>query len=221
MGEGMIADISEYEGGSVTELQDPDPSATEISAEDRGRADIYRLLALLLGNPPGQDILDLLKAVQPDDTELGKILASLGDIATSAGRENIAEEFSDLFVGAPMARFMPYASHYSDGHLFGRALAELRMDLGKLGIARRDDATEPEDHIATLFEIMSGLLLGSFHSAPVPLKDQARFLSRHITPWAPAFFYELEAAKGTQFYGVVARLGRTFVELETEAFRMI
>jgi hypothetical protein len=129
---------------------EPVPYSVEIS---------YRLL----DKPPNQDILNLVKDVRSDASDLGTILASPGVAASNLGKKRIEEEFADLFVGAPMPRLMPYASHYSSGQLFGRALAELRMDLGKLGIARREDTTEPEDHSATLFEIMSALLVTSFH----------------------------------------------------------
>lgn len=206
---------------SIADVQEPEPAPEAISEEERGRADIYRLLALFLDRPPSQDILDMLKNAQPDASDLGVIVTSLGTAASKLSKKQIEEEFTELFVGAPMARFMPYASYYTNGQLFGRALAELRMDLGRYGIARREDATEPEDHIATLFEIMSGLLIDGFQDSPLSLHEQARFFSKHIAPWTPRFFDELEKAKGSEFYVNVARFGRRFIELETEAFRMI
>lgn len=191
-----------------------------IPAEDRGRAEMYRLLSILMDAPPPQEILDMLSAAEPTDTAFGRLIAQLGDVGGRLGRAGVAGEFADLFVGAPMPKLSPYASHYTENHLFGRALAELRIDLARLGIARRKEATEPEDHIAILCEIMSGLLLGAFERPPLPLPEQARFFRKHLEPWAATFFAELEASEGSNFYMVAGRLGRTFFEVEAEAFRM-
>ncbi|NCX07911.1 MAG: molecular chaperone TorD [Rhodobacteraceae bacterium] len=46
-------------------------------------------------------------------------------------------------------------------------------------------------------------------------------LSRaHINPWAKHFFTDLEGAKASVFYASVGTLGRLFMEIEAEAFRM-
>lgn len=217
----MTAGTGRNQDAAILDENEPHSQSVAVTAEDRGRADVYRLLALLLEAPPSQDLLDRITSMPPDGSDLGEILALMGATAESIGRPEIEQEYTELFVGAPMPRFMPYASHYTDGHLFGRTLAELRMELGNLGVMRRDEATEPEDHVATLCEIMSGLLIGSFQGSPLPLEDQAKFFSKHIESWVPTFFRELEESERGRFYKVVARFGRTFIELETEAFRMV
>ena len=68
----------------------------------------------------------------------------------------------------------PYASYYLTGLLYDKPLAELRRDMENLGIAPDDDNKEPEDHIASLCEIMHGLILGSF-GVSVSLRDQKNF----------------------------------------------
>ena len=52
--------------------------------------------------------------------------------------------------------------------------------------------------------------------------DQAsrRFFERHLKPWAARFFADLETADGARFYQAVGLVGRTFVEIEAEAFAM-
>jgi TorA maturation chaperone TorD len=55
---------------------------------------------------------------------------------------------------------------------------------------------------------------------PVDAGDERRFFERHIQPWAERFFIDLEGAKSAGFYRHVAALGRLFMEIETEAFRL-
>ena len=76
---------------------------------------------------------------------------------------------------------------------------------------------EPEDHIAILCEIMAGLARGDFDADS---GRQAQFFERHIQPWAARFFADLETTSAAKFYKSVGRYGRTFIELETEAFKL-
>ena len=98
--------------------------------------------------------------------------------------------------------------------LHDRPLARVREDLGILGIATHNDLKEPEDHIAILCDVMAGLCEGSI---PADDKGQA-FFERHLRPWAARFFADVENAADAPFYAVAARVARTFIEIETEAF---
>ncbi|MGH6906153.1 MAG: TorD/DmsD family molecular chaperone [Geminicoccaceae bacterium] len=121
----------------------------------------------------------------------------------------------------PEAKLMPYASHYLTGKLFGRPLAELRIAMARLGLARRDDAREPEDHIASVLEVMAGLILGSFGDAPASLWAQRRFFEAHVWTWTPAFFGDLERVGEGGFYARAGSFGRGFIEVERQAFEML
>lgn len=87
------------------------------------------------------------------------------------------------------------------------------------GLSRADNVFEPEDNIASLMEMMGAMIVGRF-GAPTPLKDQKTFFNAHIAPWAAHFFTDLEGAKGSVFYAPVGTIGRVFMEIEAEAFRM-
>jgi TorA maturation chaperone TorD len=87
---------------------------------------------------------------------------------------------------------MPYASHYLTGKLFGRPLAELRIAMAHLGLARSDAAREPEDHVGSVLEVMAGLILGSFGDGPATLSQQRQFFEAHVATWTPAFSGDLE-----------------------------
>jgi len=100
------------------------------------------------------------------------------------------------------------------GFLHERPLARVREDLDVLGIERAGASREPEDHIATLLEVMAGLARGDFEA---DFAEQARFFERHLKPWASRMFADLEMSRSANFYRAV---GRVFIELESEAFAL-
>ncbi len=116
-----------------------------------------------------------------------------------------------------VVELLPYASYYLTGFLNERPLARVREDLAALGLARVEGMSEPEDHLAFLLEIMAGLAAGRFGAEE---GAQRRFFDRHLAPWAPRLFADLEQAKAARFYRAVGGLGRVFLDVEAEAFRM-
>ena len=110
---------------------------------------------------------------------------------------------------------MPYASYYLTGFLNERPLSRLRDDLAALGIERVENNFEPEDHAATLCEIMAGLAGGHFPASP---EAQRAFFEKHVAPWMGRLFADMENATNTKFYRSVGSLGRLFLEIEAEAF---
>ena len=114
---------------------------------------------------------------------------------------------------------MPYASYYLTVFLNEKPLAGLRRDMARLGVQRAPNVFEPEDNIASLCEIMAGLIRGRFRDA-APLAEQRRFHNTHVAPWAGHFFSDLEAARNSVLYAPVGAIGRAFMEIEREAFRM-
>jgi TorA maturation chaperone TorD len=68
-------------------------------------------------------------------------------------------------------------------------------------------------------EMMGALIVGRF-GKPRPVEVQREFFNKHIGPWAGHFFTDLEGAKNSVFYGSVGQVGRLFMEIEREAFRM-
>ncbi|TJW44545.1 MAG: molecular chaperone TorD, partial [Mesorhizobium sp.] len=111
----------------------------------------------------------------------------------------------------------PYASYYLTGFLNERPLARLRADMKRLGLERADGHFDPEDHLGTLFEIMSGFAAKHF---VVPAGEERDFFERHIAPWASRFFADLENAASARFYRAVGALGRIFIDIEAEGFAM-
>ncbi len=190
-----------------------------ISEEDRLRAQAYRLLAGLLARPPGAETLATVAALEGDETEFGQALTALGRAARAFTPAVIDDEYHDLFIGVGRGELMPYGSYYLTGFAYEKPLARLRIDMARLGVARADSSREPEDHAASLCEIMAGLIEGDFE-APLDLAAQREFFDAHLGPWVARFFSDLEAAKAAGFYMAVGRVGRIFADIESTAFEM-
>jgi TorA maturation chaperone TorD len=184
---------------------------------DAARAQEYTLLAALLARTPDRDLLTRLARLKVDASPLGLAHAALAEAAGAADAARVEREFFNLFIGLGRGELLPYGSYYLTGFLHERPLARLRGDLAELGIARAEGRCEPEDHIAILCEVMAGLADGRF-AAP-PGADQ-RLFDKHIAPWARRFFMDLERAEAADFYHSVGTVGRTFIEIETEAFAL-
>lgn len=195
----------------------PAASAAEHETEV-GRARAYALLAALLARPADGPLLGRLAALGSDSTRLGEALAGLGAAARAARAEAVEREFHDLFIGLGRGELLPYASYYLTGFLHERPLARVRADLATLGVERQDGVAEPEDHIATLCEVMAGLVDGSLGDGAAG--QDRRFFERHLRPWAERFFGDLERAGAARFYRAAGCLGREFIAIETEAFAL-
>jgi TorA maturation chaperone TorD len=196
-------------------------SSAELSErqEDLLRADLYDFLAAMLARPPSRDLLDRAARLTGDDSDIGGGVAALARIARAATETAARREFDALFIGLGRGELLPYASYYMTGFLNEKPLAMLRRDMARLGIARADSVKEPEDNIASLCEMMAGLIRGGF-GAPPNLRTQKDFFSAHLAPWAEHFFTDLEGAEASVLYAPLGKIGRTFMEVEREAFRM-
>jgi TorA maturation chaperone TorD/DNA-binding transcriptional regulator YdaS (Cro superfamily) len=191
-------------------------SKPEIDEIDALRAAEYGLLSLLLGKAPDADTLLRVAALKGDASDLGVAHIELAAAAAADDRA-VSKEFFALFVGLGRGELLPYASYYMTGFLHERPLARVREDLDVLGIERAGASREPEDHIATLLEVMAGLARGDFEA---DFAEQARFFERHLKPWASRMFADLEMSRSANFYRAVGRVGRVFMELESEAFTL-
>jgi len=191
----------------------------DVAEEDFLRADLYRLLATLLAKAPTAETIEMCAKLSGDGSDLGEGIASLSKVASVTNAKALEREYNALFIGLGRGELLPYGSFYLTGFLNEKPLARLRGHMTELGIERNPDVKEPEDHIATLCEIMSGLIMGDY-GAPLSVEDQHAFFNTHIATWASHFFKDLEAAEGSVFYAPVGKVGRAFMEIEIEAFRM-
>ena len=192
-------------------------SKPEIDEIDQLRAAEYGLLSLLLGKAPDAATLKRVATLKGDGSELGMAHVELASAAAATDDRAVSREFFDLFIGLGRGELLPYASYYLTGFLHERPLARVREDLRALGIERAGASREPEDHAAILLEVMAGLARGDFDAE---FAEQARFFERHLKPWAARMFADLEMSRSANFYRAVGRVGRVFMELESEAFTL-
>jgi TorA maturation chaperone TorD len=183
---------------------------------DVARAQEYALLSALLARAPDAALLKRLACLRGDASPLGVAHVALAEAASATTTQQVEREFFDLFIGVGRGELMPYGSYYLTGFLHERPLARLREDLGKLGIERTAGNAEPEDHCATLCEIMAGLAGGRFGPAG---SDQEIF-EKHLAPWMGRFFSDLERAETANFYKSVGTIGCLLIDIETEAFAL-
>lgn len=191
----------------------------KVTQEDQLRADMYNFLGLLLARAPDQILLDQCSALSGDDSEFGQAITTLARVAKVSRLKAVGGEFNSLFIGLGRGELLPYASFYITGFLNEKPLASLRSDMTIRGIRRSENVYEPEDNIASLMEMMGALIVGRLGKAS-SLNDQKSFYNKHIGPWAGHFFTDLEGAKNSVLYASVGLVGRMFMEIEREAFRM-
>jgi len=190
-----------------------------LPPEEVARANFYGLLARLFYAPPEQTLLRTLAASAEPEAEEGGIGAAWSALAAAAGdadADEVREEYETAFVGVGKAPITLYTSAYSVRYTSEMPLAELRSVLAGLGLGRRADATEPEDHIAALLDVMRHLIAEQRRE----LDEQKAFFERWIWPTIQPLCAAIEKADGLDFYKRVARLLLEVCTLEHSAFEM-
>jgi len=186
-----------------------------IAPEEEARANLYGLLArLFYGSPdPG-----LLRAIAADTLEgdLAEPWDEVRRAAAAADPEALREEYETAFIGTGKAPVTLYTSAYSIRFSNEVPLAELRGELLRLGLARRAEAREPEDHIAALCDVMRHLI-----AKRQDLDEQRRFFHRWIAPAAEPLCAAIERSELGSFHRAIGRLAKTFFSLEQAAFEML
>jgi len=198
----------------------PEPAheqPVEIDDVEAARAQEYALLATLLARAPNVAMLGRIAKLRGDPSPLGVAHIDLADAAAKADAAKVEREYFNLFIGIGRGEVMPYGSYYLTGFLHERPLARLREDLTMLGIERVEGQYEPEDHAGILCEIMSGTVSGQFGT---PAGSDRRLFEKHLASWLGRFFNDLEHADSADFYRSAGALGRTFMDIELEAFAL-
>lgn len=202
---------------------DANPSASGVplravagppNSLDLFRADAYGLLGALLAGPPGRALVDWLAALEVDperSSPMAQAWEALREAALSADPLRVAEEYQAIFIGLGNGEIMPYGSWYQTGYLMEQPLAALRSDLAGLGIEAAEGSHEPEDHVASLCQVMALLV---HPRQGYPAARQRLFHQTHLQRWVGRFFDDLQACPSADFYRAVGRFGGIFMELE-------
>jgi len=208
-----------------------DPAA-RLEPEDAARADFYALLGRLFADPPNATLLAAIanapplepvaSAAEGDDVAGALNAAWNGMRAASAAADPdaVREEFLALFVGVGRSEVSLYASHYL-GPQSGRPLADVRAALSELGLARRPESSEYEDHLSVLLETMRMLVGGDRETPPADLAKQKWFFDRHLAPWAQDCCTAIDESAIAKYYRRVAQFCSCFVALERDSLAMV
>jgi len=190
-----------------------------LSPEDESRAAIYALLAKLLSNLPTDDQLTEIGKLEGSDTAFGQAITALAGAARNTTAAAAEDAYHEIFIGLTRGKLLPYGSYYLTGFLHEKPLARLRNTMAALGIEGNPDVKDPEDHIASVLDMMGGLIRGDF-PASGSLENQRVFFKEHVQSWAPYFFRDLEKIEEHELYAAIGTLGRVFLELEAAALEM-
>lgn len=187
-----------------------------VAPEDAARANLYALLARLFYAPPDAQLLKAI-ASETMEGELAAPWKELAQAAKEADPEALREEYETAFIGTGKAPVTLYTTAYAIKYSNEVPLAELRGDLDRLGLARRSEIREPEDHFAALCDVMRHLVA----KQKSDLSEQRRFFSRWIRPIVEPLCTAIDRSEKTGFYKHVAKFAAGFCTLEHMAFEML
>jgi len=201
-----------------------EPTRSSALDEEVARAEMYGLLASLLYQAPGPELLAQLQAAVTEAPQQGAFLEepwrALVAQARAMTAEQIAQEHSALFGGVGKPEVYLFGSHYLSGFLNEKPLVQLRQELATLGLGRDEQMPETEDHVAYLFEVMRYLIAGD-DVAVCNLTQQSGFFSRHLQPWVSRMCQAIAAHPRAVFYAPLAGLTEAFVSVEAQGFDLL
>jgi TorA maturation chaperone TorD len=194
-------------------------AAADLAPEDEARASMYGLIARLFYAAPDEGVLAQMlhaNAFEGSNAPVAHAWRDLVAAAKTAFPVLLENEHTELFVGTGRADITPYLTHYTIKHESDTPLVEIRQQLKRWGIARRESVSEPEDHIAALCETMRYAIAVQRRTDD----EQKAYFDRFLYRGAISFCDAVSASPKAVFYGFVARFARAFFDLEKEAFSM-
>ena len=199
-------------------------SPRKVEAEDQVRADYYALLAHLFYRAPDEPLLQAMvisaEPVGEGDNTLARAWAGLAAASGVITPDALDEEYQVLFVGVGRPPVMLFGSFYMAGFMNEKPLAELRGDLRQHGYTRAASATEPEDHLAAVCDVMRAMILGDVARAPASIETQRTFFDKHMRPWVLQCCTAITENEQSNYYRRVAAFAAAFFAIEMEAFEM-
>jgi TorA maturation chaperone TorD len=129
------------------------------------------------------------------------------------------EEYEALFVGVGKSPVSIYSGHYTGAMAIDHPRVRLQADFAAFGLEQRG-MSEPEDHFATLFDVMRVLVAGGAGREAASLEEQKRFFDGYLKTGARGFFDAVIASGRANYYRKVAALGLAFMAIEAESFEL-
>jgi TorA maturation chaperone TorD len=193
-----------------------------LAPEEVARANFYALLARLFYAPPDAALLAAIAAAEDPDSEdddggIGEAWKALAMAAAEADAEAVREEYETAFIGTGKAPVSLYTCAYTIRFSNEVPLVALRSELSALGLGRREEVAEPEDHIAALCDVMRHLVAEQKRD----LTDQKRFFEAWVFPAVEPLCAAIERSDATAFYKLVGQFAKQFFSIEHSAFEML
>jgi TorA maturation chaperone TorD len=204
----------------VTEHASEQLRDSELQPEDAARAAMYGLSARVFYAAPDEGVLGALlnsSAFQGSEQPIALAWRDLVEAGRTAYPVILENEHTELFVGTGRAEVTPYLTHYTIKYATDNPLVELRQQLTRWGMARRENAHEPEDHVSGICETMRFAIAVQHRSD----EEQKSFFERFLYRGGIAFCDAVTASPKAVFYRHVAGFARAFLEVEREAFGML
>ena len=191
-----------------------------LTPEDEARAAMYGLVARLFYAPPDEGVLGQLlnsNAFEGSDAPVALAWREMVEAGRTAFPVMLENEHTELFVGTGKSEVTPYLTHYTIKYATDNPLVELRQQLTRWGLARRESVNEPEDHIAGICETMRFAIAAQHRS----YEEQKAYFEHFLYRGGVSFCDAVTASPKAVFYRRVAAFARAFLELEREAFSML
>jgi TorA maturation chaperone TorD len=193
-----------------------------LEPEDEARAEFYALLAGLFAQGPEVPLLAALGNSQPWPDAPANPLASawnrliLASAVMDAGAAQ--QEYTDVFVGVGRSNVDLHASYWVSEAMSERPLVEVRSDLARLGLGRRERSTIYEDHLSALCETMRLLIAGEGERRPASILTQREFFELRLAPWVFECCDAIHECPLVNYYQRVAEFTSLFMALERDSF---
>ncbi|HWI15177.1 MAG TPA: molecular chaperone TorD family protein [Burkholderiales bacterium] len=192
-------------------------AATRISEEDQARAHCYAVIGRLMYGAADAPLLRYLAGQPATDSggPYGVAWKALQSACREADAEHVQREYDDLFVGVGKAPVTLYTSAYAAPQAPDRHLLALRTTLGSLGLARRVEAGETEDHIAAVCDVMRWLIENARG-----LESERQFFYDFVAPAMESLARAMVASPRAAFYRSVGDYMLAFCEVERTGFEL-
>lgn len=199
----------------------------EFILHESKRGDVYRLLSACFYFPNKKLFLEeglfenlsmLLNTVSPDAAFFS---AKMGQAIHQYTEEELAVEYSKLFVGPWELKAPPYGSIYLDKErrVMGDSTMEVIRMYQEARLIMDKDFKELPDHIAVELEFMHFLTYEMVDALGKSESDRAQslqvtrnlFLNQYLRRWVPEFCNKINTNTDNAFYGALADCVSTFL----------
>ena len=187
--------------------------------QDIARANLYAIIGRLFYSAPDELLLSAITQNAEDGRNsqrpLGVAWENLRNACRSARPAELRQEFDGLFLGVGKSEVTTYTSHYVERGGSGQHLVRLRGLLAEWQLSRRDAASETEDHVSGISDVMRHLI-----SEDDDFEKQRLFFNEFVHPGFIPFCDAIERSPNANFYRCVAQFVRSFLAVEKAAFEL-